>query len=148
MFHNDNIWAMAKMLHSMRDTIRFAEDDVGMAIESEGTNLSTSDMNKQKEKFRKELAEKKKSPSQLSSTCYDEGDGSSSSIAGAEEHDNDDENTTKYLTRMIVDFQALSSKKDPSKDDVTNISVSDVQVTDIQSLTELQPLALKKWVCC
>ena len=71
------------MFHSMRDTIRFAEDDTCIAIESEGTNLSASDRNRQKEKFRKELAEKNKSLSQSSSTCYDEGNGSSSLAGGA-----------------------------------------------------------------
>ena len=71
MFHNNKIWAMAKMLHDMRDAIRFAEDNMDTAIESEGTNFSASPRNKQKEKLRRELGDKNKSLSQLLSTYCD-----------------------------------------------------------------------------
>ena len=51
-----------------------------------------------------------------------------SSGTGIEDNDVDDENTSKYLKRMIADFQTLMSKKDMSKDKVTSIKVKNVQV--------------------
>ena len=82
------------------------------------------------------------------STCYEEGDGSSSSAAGTEECDIDDENTTKFLMQMITDFQALWIKKDLTKDNVTNIRVNNTQITALQSMIEPHTLVLQKWVCC
>ena len=32
-FHNNKIWDIVKMSHAMRDTIRFTEDEAGIAIE-------------------------------------------------------------------------------------------------------------------
>ena len=79
--------------------------------------------------------------------CYEDGDGSISSAVGAEEDDVDDENTTKYLKRMIAYFQTLSSKKELSKENVTSIRVYNAQVTALQSMMEPQPLVLQKWEC-
>ena len=42
-----------------KDTIRFTEDNICLAIESKGMSLSATDRKKQKEMFRKELVEKK-----------------------------------------------------------------------------------------
>ena len=61
MLQTKKIWVMAKMLHATKDVMRFTKDDAGVAIESKGVNLSTVDKKKRKEKFRKELVEKKKS---------------------------------------------------------------------------------------
>ena len=43
---------------------------------------------------------------------------------------------------MIADFQALSSEKELSKENVRNIRVSDAQVAALQSMMESQLLVL------
>ena len=59
-FQNKIIWAIAKMLHTMKDAMRFTEDNIDTAIESKGESFSTSHKKKKKEKFRKELSKRKK----------------------------------------------------------------------------------------
>ena len=60
---------MAKMLPTMKDTVRFTEENVDIAIESKAKRLNNADEKKKKENFRKELSEKKKSLSQLLFMC-------------------------------------------------------------------------------
>ena len=52
---------------------------------------------------------------------------------GIEDND-DDENTSKYLKQMYMDFQRLTSKKYVSKDNVTKMKLKNVQVSALQSL--------------
>ena len=81
------------------------------------------------------------------STCYEEGDGRTSSGAGIEDDDIDDENTSKHLERMITYFQTLIGRKNMIKDNVTNIKVNTVQVTALQSFMVPQLFVLQKWIC-
>ena len=81
------------MLHTMKDTIAFTEENLDLIIDSSWEGLSNTDKSKKKGLFRKELAEKKKSLDQFLSTCHEEGDRSVSSGTGTEDHDVDNENT-------------------------------------------------------
>ena len=45
-FQTKKIWAMAKMLHTMKDTIRFIEENIDISIESKTTRLSNADKKK------------------------------------------------------------------------------------------------------
>ena len=67
------------MLHTMKETIAFTEENVDLEIDSSRTILSNTDKRKKTDLCRKELAEKRKSLDQLLSACYEEGNGSVSS---------------------------------------------------------------------
>ena len=144
MFQKKKILEMSKVLHTMKDAISFVEDNSDPEIDSRGVCLSRVDKMRNREKFKKDLAEKNKHLDQLFFVCYEEGDGHVSSGAGTGDYDIDDDYTNKSLKRMITDFQTLMGRKNVTKDNFTNIKVRDVQVADLQYLMALQSLALQK----
>ena len=61
MLQRTKMLEMAKILHTMKETIAFTEENLDLSIDSRGVNLSKTDERKKKNLFRKDLAEKKKS---------------------------------------------------------------------------------------
>ena len=116
------------MMHTMKDTISFTEENKDLSIDSRVTGLRKADKMKKRDAFSKELSEKKKSLYQSLHMCYEEGDGSVSSGVGTDDDYIDDSHTNQSLKRMIAELQTLMGRNNITKDKVTNVKVNNVQV--------------------
>ena len=145
LFQFKSTWKLAQVLHTMKDAIKYTEDNIEGCIEAERVHLSPSEKKKKKEKIKRELAEKQKQLTQLLSIVHEEQAGS---IAPSDKSidDDDDNDETRSLERSVTKFRTLLGKKGLTKDNVTKMQVNDVQVTALQAMMASQPLHLHEWV--